>query len=306
MSPKDKEPDPRDFRYLWFVTGRVKGMEDEDIAKKLHCGSVAHLYQRLSADGYPVCPACGAAPVRPGHCQEPASRRKLQNIGESRPLPPVSSASGLFRERIEALSEAIDNLSRLVVTARGESFVSTAVYDDPILLSRDELPEDEWRRVCESEGKDPASDRVLVTAGITRSPTGAAQAPPLPLVSLIAAYALSGGNMEELIKTLHPNPQEMDAQKLSRLLHARKADHGEDGLIRRAEQMATLVMGGRLGKGAPPPDLPPREHNAACYITHRREHGWSWDQICEELVPKGFTRDEVSRLGGLKLRWPEK
>jgi uncharacterized protein (DUF427 family) len=63
MSPKDKEPDPRDYRYLWFVTGRVKGLSDEEIAKTLHCGSVAHLYQRLSADGYPVCPACGAAPV---------------------------------------------------------------------------------------------------------------------------------------------------------------------------------------------------------------------------------------------------
>lgn len=61
MSPKDKEPDPRDYRYLQFVAGRVKGLEDEDMAKHLHCGSAAHLHQRRSTDDYPVCPACGAA-----------------------------------------------------------------------------------------------------------------------------------------------------------------------------------------------------------------------------------------------------
>lgn len=184
--------------------------------------------------------------------------------------------------------------------------MGTAVFDAPILLTRDEWPEDEWRRICESEGKDPASDRVLVTAGVTRTPIGAAHVPPRPLVLLKAAYALADGDMAELVKTLHPNPQEVDAQKLSRLLHARKREHGEDGLVRRAEQVATLVMGGKVGRGAPPPELLPREHNTACHITHRREHGWSWDQICEELAPKGYTRDDVFRLAVLNLSWPEK
>jgi len=184
--------------------------------------------------------------------------------------------------------------------------VGTAVFDDPILLTRDEWPEDEWRRSCESEGKDPASDRVLVTAGVTRTPIGAAHVPPRPLVLLIAAYALADGDMAELVKTLHPNPQESDAQKLSRLLHARKRGHGEDGLVRRAQQVATLVMGGKVGRGTPPPELLPREHNTACHITHRRELGWSWDQICEELAPKGYTRDDVFRLAVLNLSWPEK
>jgi H+/Cl- antiporter ClcA len=127
--------------------------------------------------------------------------------------------------------------------------VGTAVFDAPILLTRDEWPEDEWRRSCESEGKDPASDRVLVTAGVTRTPIGAAHVPPRPLVLLIAAYALADGDMAELVKTLHPNPQESDAQKLSRLLHTRKRGHGKDGLVRRAQQVATLVMGGKVGRG---------------------------------------------------------
>jgi hypothetical protein len=90
MSPKDKEPDPRDYRYLQFVAGRVKGLEDEDMAKHLHCGSAAHLHQRLSTDGYPVCPACGAA----RHGRTIAKNPRLDGSREKREAE--SPSSGFF------------------------------------------------------------------------------------------------------------------------------------------------------------------------------------------------------------------
>ncbi len=303
-----QSPDPRDVRYLKLVFGRAQGATDAAVVTDLSdpdINSPQVLYRRLHNDNYPVCPICGEAPVRPGHCQERPVQRRPRSAGEARDLPPASTAMPLFRERIEALVEAVEGLPHLVERSQGGRFVGASVYHDPILFFREQFSEDQWRKVCEAQGEDPASDRVLATGLSTRNPVGASQAPPRPLTILIAAYALADGNMDELLRVLHPNPSEADADKLSRLLYAKKSEHGEDGLVRRAEQVATLVRGGKVGRGAPPPEISPREHNTACHITHRREHGWSWDQICEELIPKGFTRDDISRLSALELRWPD-
>ena len=101
MSPKDKEPDPRDYRYLRFVAGRVKGLEDEDMAKHIHCGSAEHLHQRLSTDDYPVCPACGAA----RHGRTIAKNPRLDGSREKRGsrvtgIPPVGRFFLAFGEEV--------------------------------------------------------------------------------------------------------------------------------------------------------------------------------------------------------------
>jgi len=111
--------------------------------------------------------------------------------------------------------------------------------------------------------------------------------------------------MGDLIRVLHPTPSEADVEGIYRLLYGTKGEHGSDGLLRVAEQLAALVRGGEGKRGAPPPVLSNREHSAACHITHRRRQGWKDERIHEELRHTGFTRDDVSRLGSMGLEWPE-
>lgn len=299
LSPAEQERAVREIVLSYHLLTH-EGRSWEEIAQRFDYGSVEAMSIQFARWGMPDW-------LRPDVSTEAArQKRKPRQSSPTVSLPEAGNAAPLFLERIEALRRAVENLSHLVESAQGRRFVSTSVYDDPVVFFRDQFSEDEWQKVCECQGEDPASDRIFATGLSTRAPIGASQAPPRPLVNLIAAYALADGDMNELLRVLHPKPSEADAEKLSRLLYAKKREHGEDGLLRRAEQVATLIRGGKLGRGAPPPDILPREHNTACHITHRREHGWSWDQICEDLAPKGFTRDDVSRLGALNLRWPEK
>ena len=74
MNAAQKTPHPWDLRYLRFVTGRLHGHPDEEIAAELELGSPAALYRQLNKDGYPVCPECGEAPVTGEHCPPPRKR----------------------------------------------------------------------------------------------------------------------------------------------------------------------------------------------------------------------------------------
>jgi hypothetical protein len=97
-----KNPDSRDLRYLQFVTDRMNGHSDKQIADKLVRGAPADLYRRLADDGYPVCPACGAAPVKGRHCASPHRRNPGAGTGVRRELPPAARAVGLFQVFMDA------------------------------------------------------------------------------------------------------------------------------------------------------------------------------------------------------------
>lgn len=303
-----RNPDARDLRYLKLVTGRLQGLKDNEIVATIDgTESPAELYSQLARDGFPICETCGETHVGAGHCEK--AKRKPREAGTEATLPDASGAAPLFRERIEALAEAVDNLSQLVQTFQGGRFVNTTFREGPLVLERDSTPEDLWEGACEMLGEDLDAPWITLPSMTSRIPGGATPAPPRILVMLIAAYVLSDGNMEDLLEALHPNPSEADAERLSRLIHAKKTVHGEDGLMRRAEQVATLVCGGRLGRGAPPAEVSPSDHNAACQITHLRELGpklgWNEEKIYQELSAQGYTKEEFFRLSELQLRWPE-
>jgi len=210
----------------------------------------------------------------------------------------------LFQERIEVLGRAVEDLPKLVEGFQGGRFVGTFVERIPMRPSRDEVSEEEWEWLCEVLGPDPTSqgDWCPDLATPIDHPIDGSHVPPQELIMLIAAYALADGNMEALLKALHPNPPEVDAAKLSSLLHAKKSEHGEDGLFRKAQQLATFVRGGKTGRGAPPACLSADEYVVACAITEYRERGWSEDRIYQTLAHLGYTREKISDLGSLRLR----
>lgn len=67
---------------------------------------------------------------------------------------------------------------------------------------------------------------------------------------LIAAYALAGWPLRPLIERLHPEPDSADKRGVGEKV---------DQLWEAADHLATLVRGGKLGKGTRPPKVPDQE-----------------------------------------------
>ena len=110
MSGEIKSPHPRDSRYLTSVMRRLGGLSDKDMAEELKCRSMAHLYPRLSDDGYPVCSACGAAPIDKKQHACGAMRKPGPGTGEGTELPAASRASKLFGDTLHGLLASVANL----------------------------------------------------------------------------------------------------------------------------------------------------------------------------------------------------
>jgi hypothetical protein len=283
---------------LAYLQRDKENKSDDQVAEKLGFGSAEAMLHQFRRWGFPDW-LVSSKPLEPDR-----PKRQPRKSGTLQELPPARAAMVLFQEHIEVLGKAVEDLPKLVEGFQGGRFLGTFVECIPMGPSRDEVSEEEWERLCEVFGPDPTSqgDWYPDLATPIEHPIDGSHVPPQELVMLIAAYALAGGNMEALLKGLHPNPPEVDAEKLSRLLHAKKSEHGEDGLFRKAQQLATFVRGGNTGRGAPPPGLSAEEYVVACAITEYRERGWSEDQIYQRLAYTGFTPKKIADLGSLRLR----
>jgi len=283
---------------LAYLLSDKQNKSDDQVAEKLGFGSAEAMIHQFRQWGFPdwLVSSNPPEPDRP--------KRRPRKSGTPQELPPAHAAMALFQERIEVLGRAVEALLKLVEGFQGGRFVGTFVERIPLGPSRDEVSEEEWEWLCEVLGPNPTSqgDWYPDWAFSIDHPIDISHVPPQPLVMLIGAYALAGGDMEALLKALHPNPPEVDAEKLRRLLHAKKSEHGEDGLFRKAQQLATFVRGGHTGRGAPPPGVPADEYVVACAITEHRERGWPEDRIYQTLAHLGYTREKIAELGSLRLR----
>ena len=312
------EPHPRDFRYLTFVTGRAHGWNDEDIATKCRCGSAAHLYRRLSADGYPVCATCGAAPISKEHTCKP-KRRPGPGTGEGRELPAVSGASGLFTDTLRDLLASVADLEHRHESSQDGRIVGRDVVEGSTLyLSRryeykgrvvENFSEDQWNELCTKHGEDPDIEGFWVDSGALRRAAGATRHPAEPLTTLIGAYALAGGDMEELLERLYPGaPTQEIREAIRKRVDGKKKLDKMDGLKVLAQQLAMLVRGQAL-VGTPPPGLTRMEHDAACYITMLRGEKRSNEEILSRLSNhrtadgSELSMADVHRLENLRLKY---
>jgi hypothetical protein len=299
--------DPRLLTYLQFYQKRLDGRSAPEIAAALEAGSPAELYTELKNYGFPVCEVCGATPVTGVHCKVPQTKheRQARGSGPAKELPPATAAAPLFEDAIEALSYALENLEHRWEYIQGGRFVVGEVFHDPVYFPRSSFSDAEWQTLCESYNVDPDAPGFWDhESGITNA-GGATKAPAAPLPLLIGVYALWSGHLGELVRVLHPEPEKANLDRIGRLLHGTKTKDDADGLLRIAEQLATEVRGLRTGRGAPPPPVSAREHNLACQVTFYRERGLSDEEIYKKWSKLSVTRDDVSRLGGLKYRWPE-
>jgi len=318
MTSKGRELDPRESRYLMFLNGRVNGWNDEAIATKCKCISAAHLYRCLRADGYPVCPTCGASPISGDHACKP-KRQPGPGTGQSRELPAVSRASGLFTDSLRDLLASVADLEhRQERSQDGRILGLDMVEGSSLYFSRrceirgkilENYSEERWNELCAQYGEDPEVEGFWVDSKGLKRAAGAARHPAEPLTTLIAVYALAGGDMEELLERLYPGtPAQETREAIRKRVDGKKKPDKVDGLKVIARQLATLVRGQALA-GAPPLGLTEMEHDAACYITLLRGQERSDQEILSRLSNhrtadgSELSMADVHRLENLRLRY---
>jgi hypothetical protein len=246
------------LRFAEFCRLRFVLRESDDrTAEELGFGSREALYLQLEDDGSPVCGKCGLAYPDADHHEE--HRRKRPEV-ESEPklrLPPARDATALFGAALEELNEYPALIDSEEGWVKGRLFATYMVdRDSPELLRGEEYSRERWQALAERFGFDSEDEEAWVpigSAGVGR----VGRAPSGWLIALIGAYALAGQPLAPLVERLHPRPEDADAEEL----HAKAED-----LLEAADHLATLVRGGRLGKGNRPKDTPDRDVFAAWIV----------------------------------------
>lgn len=185
------------------------------------------------------------------------------------------------------------------------------MYEDSVHFFREAFTDEQWRDLSEHYGFDLKADRFSTADVRTWSLGGGTPAPQAPLPALIGAYLLAGGELAPLLEALYPGePSAAVVEKIRKRVEGRKGTDKQDGLQALAQQLATLVRGGDLGKGRDPAELSNHEINLECRITERREANVPDEKIYEELIgglrltKESFSWDEFRRLAALQQKWP--
>jgi hypothetical protein len=293
-------------------------MPAEKVAADLGYASPELLYKRL-APLFPVCEVCGATPVQPEHCAQPAAKkRKARSASDGTVvrLPPTWETRLLFEEVLglpddnilrPTLYGCLSRLADLEEDLHGKRFVSTKV-DRPLEgfepMRREDYSVEEWQEICQDLDLNPRFTDTITSEDIPGAhrpdwaPLGARRIPAEELVVLIAVYVLTRKqNLDPLIAKLHPDPESMDRQQLR---------SATDALHLAAEHVATLVRGGTVGKGRPTEELSSNEASLAYWIADLKEQGLSYSEIREQLKEYGYdvSQEEVERLGKFCLPRP--
>ena len=300
MTSKPSKPDDRVFRYVRLCVGRTHEHTEDQIARDLGFGSPAALYQKLSQDGFPVCPVCGETPAKPNHCTRKGQRqrRAKRGTGQALELPPAKRAETLIHKAIQNMETSWLYLDSRREFYRDERF--DTISDQPNASAthyRDVYPPGEegdeiWRKLCERHGQDPSVDHFFAPVAPIATSEGASQIPPEPLPELIALYVLSGEPLHPLLESLHPNPSEVNQVRL---------DQAVEELWHTAGQLATIVRGGVIRRGPSTGELAPIEQSIARFISKQLREGVSEAEIYELLRKRGFSQLEIRRLRDLKL-----
>jgi hypothetical protein len=269
-----KNPDPRDLRYLKLVTGRLHGRPEDEIAAEAKCESPSALYQQLAQDGFPVCRLCGATHVEEDHCKPSKQRQARRGTGMRTELPDASEAIPLFAPVVKALDSYISDLTVLRETYADERFEAVERYEMSAIT-------------------DPAKNTT--SYGPATLPLGARQTPSHALVALISAYVVEGKPLEPLLEMLHPSPKNVKRQQL-------------DGKVAQLKLMAAhvakLMRGGIVRTGQHTDELEPREQAAAELITSLLSAGTPEARIDETLLNRGFSKQEIRRLKKIRIDYP--
>jgi hypothetical protein len=282
---------------------------EQSVVEKLGFGSIESMRTQLNNWDVPDWITQGIQAVeKPKRLKPAITPRRARSSGPPIELPPASNAASLFREKLELLERATDDLKHRVERLQGERYVQSAVHNNPGSLSREFVSEGQRQHLREVFGFEP--ENPMHFGGATFSLGGGTSAPQAPLPALISAYLLAGGDVEPLVEALHHDPESVDRQKLHKRIEGRKGTDGLDGLKALAEQIAKAVRGGTVRTGSPAAELSSHEINLASRITKLREEDWPDEDIYQKLrsldhdLAKNLSWEDFQRLANLKIHFP--
>lgn len=271
--------------------------------------------------------------------REPDSRKASRKVVDSNPpeeerrakgtdlepvkLPAAGRALELFEDMVDDLRAELGALKHRMEYLKDGRFIVGPGWllfrSIPREKATEEMPEDASILWHEDSSTDDLPDdlRSLVEArvlgpqeqgyneGMLPEARGGSPVPPEPLASLCALYVLRGGDPEDLVKVLHPDPEAAPIEKL-------KGTDGKKGVARRlreeARRLAAMVRGKNEIGGRNRKDISSTEHAVARYITRQRRKGVDDARILEELregavgdAPTGIDQKEFDRLRDLRL-----
>jgi hypothetical protein len=286
--------------YAYMKFQEHQNVSDDEIAKKyLGFGSAEIMYQQLGQWGLSV-PDWMRGETTTKERQRNA-RRPRGGGGAPVELPPARGAVGQILKALEKLSSSVRELEQRKEYEQDGRFVVKREVPLNLVHRRDELPDSVWRELRAQHGTDSTAAEIVEEAPtIIEAPVGGSRIPPEPLPSLLAAYALSGEPLGALIDKLHPPGADVDREALSKALAA-----VQERLELAAGQLARLMRGGEVKRGAPPGDLSWPEMWAAKRIREDRALNRPDEEILQSLQAhpelSKLTKEGFSRLANLPL-----
>ena len=292
---------------LWCWS-QAQGIElGQDTLGQLGFGSVKALQTQL--DNWEVPSWITQEVEKPKPPKPEPTKREARSSGPAKKLPSASRAAPLFREKLEMLMRATEELGHRQEKRQAGRFFQNSVRAAPV-FPRDVMSDEQWEYARETLGLDPEAKDYMYFGGATWSLGGGSAAPGAPLPALIGTYLLAGGDLEPLVEALHDDPASADWQKMRKYTEGRKRSDGLDGLQVLAQQLATLARGSEAGKGRTPAELSSAEYNLASRISELREQGWADEDIYRKLktLNNSFAKElswkDFRRLADLQTEFP--
>jgi hypothetical protein len=312
--PKNLNPTVvQDFeKFLYFR--RRSDATDSQIADLLDCDSAETMYRRFNQAGFPVCETCGAMPVKGEHCKATGRHRERQaqikDTADQQDIPPAGGAQELFWPVVTALERAVEDLPFYRGHYQDGRFVASYHQPGTVIVHRDHVSESVWEQLCTTQAQDPTDDWIVVPGSALNKAFGGSRNPPEPLTTLIGMYLLADEPLEPLLRAPHRDLPNAKREQIRRHLD------GKDGLRRKVKEIASLVCGGKAGRGRHEGEFDDEQHYAMWYVTQRRNEGASDEQIVTELNDKpkfpaeykqkrSITLDDVRRWGNFRQAPPD-
>ncbi len=245
-------------RVAFISAARKEGYAEDEVAEKAGYRGAGHMRQELELWGFPAWFVEGDTPPKPkveqrdleprqeAGAQNEGNEPKARTSGRVEKLPPVRNAIPLFRDALEGLLRANEELKYRKDTRQGKHY--------PYRTVSPKTPSDEeWDYFADLFGFDPIARNHLYFGGTEIKYGASSRAPLSPLPELIGTYLLAGGDVELLVEALHPSSSEANWSEITRYIEGRKGkSRQQDGIKSMALRLAILIRGDENKPGQPP------------------------------------------------------
>jgi len=269
---------------------RLKGTVSEDqIAQELGyvdgsgAPSAQVMYERLQEDW--GLPNWMLNPDGMVEGAETTKERKASSGGDVKKLPAAEQAERLLRADLRRLTYYLDEIPDLKEHLQGKLFVSSSwVGEDWEEYYREEYTEDDWKRVCQDSGVDPAQEafRISISPYVHR---GAGPTPWEGLTVLITLHALMNEDLDRFVDALHDDPASVNLEELYK--RSGKDGATQDGVVttlkKAAAQLARIVRGIESRRGQKHGKVLRLEVEIALAVQELKEKGHSAEEIYRQL-----------------------